>query len=91
MLQELIKKIEAKIEEQSQREVQTIINHASRLGKIVAYEQAIQLLTDANPQFEECIKKAWLDGGSMLGSKSAQDYYNQNYKNEKHWKILKRV
>ncbi len=72
MLQELIKKIEAK---------KTPLTY-EQFDKGI--DTAIQLLKAALPEFEECLKKAvtygnrqeFYDGTETLG----QDYYNQNYK-----------
>lgn len=90
MIQEIINELEAKIEEQNQRDPATIINHTVRLGKISAYEHAITLIRSKLPEFEVSIKKAYEHGHSDGSPNSikqdngfdgdSQDYYNQNYK-----------
>lgn len=82
MLQKLIKKIEDKIAEYEssiESNETTTMHKINDSGRVAAYRDTIQLLTDALPEFEECIKKAYSDGQDNDYT-PAQDYYNQNYK-----------
>ena len=46
-------------------------------------DQAISIIKAHESEFEQTIKKAFLASKLELSDyKSAQDYYNQNYKNE---------
>lgn len=74
MLQKLIDELN------DRKKMYSPIHHA-------AMNDCIILLTKALPDFEEAIKKAFNDGSLATYKKEpqngqAQDYYNQNYKNE---------
>lgn len=71
MLNKIIKELEAKIEDEHYVIAQNAIN------------ECISIIKNHESEFEQTIKKAFLASKLELSDyKSAQDYYNQNYKNE---------
>ncbi len=50
---------------------------------MITIDDAIKIIKQHESEFEDAIKKAFLASKLELSDyKSAQDYYNQNYKNE---------
>ena len=83
MLNKIIKELEAKIEESKNIKIESTIVQSIEAGRRNAFKSAIYIIKNHESEFEQTIKKAFLASNLELSDyKSAQDYYNQNYKNE---------
>lgn len=94
MIQKLIDELHEKIQECDVilLNSESMIDHYIQGSAKQSYNEAIELIKKHEPDFEDAIKKAYEDGyydGLPNAIKKdngldgdAQDYYNQNYKNE---------
>ena len=83
MLNNLIKELEAKIAEYDV--LTDVIKNGSYEKERFGLKQAISIIKQHESEFEDAIIKAWdygLHKGYTGDIGTAQDYYNQNYKNE---------